>query len=56
MVFSGGVKVTRQQLEMAGFGALTNTIFRFARSIKELDVDELEFAALCCICLISGGK
>ena len=55
MVFSGGVKVTHQQLQSAGFGSLTDTIFRFARSLKEMDIDEIELSALCCICLISGG-
>lgn len=55
MVFSGGLNVTRQQLESAGFGTLTDTIFRFARSLREMDVDEMELAALCSICLMSGG-
>lgn len=56
MVFSGGMKVTRDQLESAGFGTLTDTIFRFARSLREMDIDDTELAALCCICLISGGN
>jgi len=56
MVFSGGMNVNRDQLESAGFGSLTDTIFRFARSLRDMDVDEMELAALCSICLISGGK
>ncbi|KAH3753913.1 hypothetical protein DPMN_188565 [Dreissena polymorpha] len=56
MIFSGGMKVTREQLESAGFGSLTATIFRFARSLREMEVDETELAALCCICLISGDR
>ncbi|XP_053385526.1 retinoic acid receptor gamma-like isoform X2 [Mercenaria mercenaria] len=56
MVFSGGLNVTRQQLESAGFGSLTDTIFRFARSLREMDVDEMELATLCSICLISGDR
>ena len=56
MVFSGGMNVTKEQLQSGGFGSLTDTIFKFARSLKSMEIDDMEYAALCCICLISGGK
>ena len=55
-MFSGGMNVTKEQLHSGGFGSLTDTIFRFARSLKQLEIDDTEYAALCSICLISGGK
>ncbi len=54
--FSNGVSLTREQLEAGGFGSLTDTIFRFSRSLAQMDVDQTEFALLSAICLISGGK
>ncbi len=54
--FSNGVSLTRDQLEAGGFGSLTDTIFRFSRSLAQMDVDQTEFALLSAICLISGGK
>ena len=54
--FSNGVGLTRDQIEAGGFGTLTDTIFRFSRSLAQMDVDDTEFSLLSAICLISGGK
>lgn len=56
MVFTGGMLVTKEQLQSGGFGSLTDTIFKFARSLKSMEIDDMEYAALCCICLISGDR
>ena len=54
--FSNGVGLTRDQIEAGGFGTLTDTIFRFSRSLAQMDVDDTEFSLLSAICLISGGN
>jgi hypothetical protein len=46
----------RQQLQHGGFGSLTDTIFSFASSLKIMEVDDLEYAALSAVCLVSNGK
>nr|6EU9_A Chain A, Retinoic acid receptor [Platynereis dumerilii]6EU9_B Chain B, Retinoic acid receptor [Platynereis dumerilii]6EU9_C Chain C, Retinoic acid receptor [Platynereis dumerilii]6EU9_D Chain D, Retinoic acid receptor [Platynereis dumerilii] len=56
MSFSNGLTLTQQQLEVGGFGTLTPTIFKFARSLVELSVDTAEYAMLSLICLISGDR
>ena len=56
MTFSNGLELTRRQLEIGGFGALTDTIFGFASSLKNMEVDVTEFALLAAITLVSGGK
>ena len=56
MTFSNGLTLTRKQLEVGGFGALTETIFRFARSLHQMELDNTEYALLSAICLASGGK
>lgn len=55
MLFNGGLSLDREQLQKGGFGTLTDTIFRFASSLKVLNIDEMEYAVLSAICLISGG-
>ena len=56
MTFSTGLTLTRNQLEVGGFGALTDSIFRFARSLHQMELDDTEYALLSAICLASGGK
>ncbi|KAK3082684.1 hypothetical protein FSP39_002535, partial [Pinctada imbricata] len=56
MIFSDGLSLNRQQLHSGGFGTLTDTIFQFASSLKSMDVDEVEYAVLAAICLISGDR
>lgn len=56
MVFSGGLSATQQQLESSGFEALASIIFTFARSLHKMDIDEMELATLCCVCLVSGDR
>lgn len=47
--------MSRDQLKLSGFGALTETVFNFAKSLKLMNVDETEFAMLGAICITSGG-
>ena len=54
--FSNGLALTEKQLEVGGFGSLTQTIFKFSKSLAQMDVDETEFALLSAISLMSGGK
>ena len=56
MCFTGGLTLDRQQLQHGGFGSLTDTIFSFASSLKIMEVDDLEYAALSAVCLVSNGK
>lgn len=56
MLFNGGLSLDREQLQKGGFGTLTDTIFRFASSLKVLNIDEMEYAVLSAICLISGDR
>jgi len=54
--FSNNVTLNRRQLEGGGFGALTDTIFKFSKSLLEIDIDKTEFALLAAICLLSGDR
>lgn len=56
MCFTGGVTLNRQQLQNGGFGTLTDTIFSFASSLKSMEVDDLEYAALSAVCLVSNDR
>ncbi|XP_033729024.1 retinoic acid receptor beta-like isoform X1 [Pecten maximus] len=56
MMFSGGLTLDRDQLQNGGFGSLTETIFKFASSLKMLEIDDMEFAVLSAVCLISGDR
>ncbi|CAH1788324.1 unnamed protein product [Owenia fusiformis] len=54
--FSNGLILSREQLKSGGFGMLTDTIFNFAESLRNMTVDSTEFALLAAICLISGDR
>ncbi|KAL3855377.1 hypothetical protein ACJMK2_014588, partial [Sinanodonta woodiana] len=56
LVFGSGLAVSQEELEVGGFGSLTDTIFEFARALHSLELDETEFAALSAVCLISGDR
>ncbi|XP_074651944.1 retinoic acid receptor gamma-like [Tubulanus polymorphus] len=56
MTFSSGLTLTRRQLEVGGFGSLTDSIFAFANSMKCMNIDETEYGLLAAICLISGDR
>ncbi|CAG5119171.1 unnamed protein product [Candidula unifasciata] len=56
MQFPNGLSLTRENLQMGGFGPLTPTIFSFAASLKRMNCDETEYALLSAICLISGDR
>ncbi|KAI0240713.1 Retinoic acid receptor alpha [Lamellibrachia satsuma] len=56
LTFSSGLTLTRHQFEVGGFGTLTDTIFQFAASLHQLDVDTTEYALLSAISLISGDR
>ncbi|KAK2170940.1 hypothetical protein NP493_1124g00027 [Ridgeia piscesae] len=56
LTFSSGLTLTRHQFEVGGFGTLTDTIFQFAGSLHQLDVDTTEYALLSAISLISGDR
>ncbi|XP_064646765.1 retinoic acid receptor alpha-A-like isoform X2 [Lineus longissimus] len=54
--FSNGLTLNREQLQCGGFGVITETIFNFAASMKQLNVDDTEYALLSAVCLISGDR
>ena len=54
--FSNGLSLSEKQLDVGGFGTLTKTIFKFAKSLAQMSVDETEFALLAAISLMSGGE
>ncbi|KAK3587046.1 hypothetical protein CHS0354_008072 [Potamilus streckersoni] len=56
LIFGEGFAVSQEELEVGGFGSLTDTIFEFARALHSLELDETEFAALSAVCLISGDR
>lgn len=56
ITFANGLTLNRDQLEAGGFGALTDTIFRFTQSLHHMEVDQIEFALLSAICLVSGDR
>ncbi|ELU07684.1 hypothetical protein CAPTEDRAFT_168520 [Capitella teleta] len=56
ITFTNGLTLTRQQLEEGGFGTLTDTILRFAKSLQQMQVDTTEYALLSAICLLSGDR
>ena len=47
--------LNKHHLESGGFGPLTHSIFKFAKALHALEVDQTEYALLSAICLISGG-
>jgi len=56
LAFSNGMNVSRAEMEKGGFGHLAQTIFKFSASLREMDLDEKEFALLSVICLLSSGE
>ena len=55
ILFSNNLNLGPKQLESGGFGTLTEGIFKFAKSMHQLEVDTTEYAILCAMCLLSGG-
>ncbi|XP_013406616.1 retinoic acid receptor gamma [Lingula anatina] len=56
MIFSNGLKLSKEEFRDCGFGSLTETIFSFASSLRNMDTDDAEYAMLAAICLISGDR
>ncbi|XP_063412811.1 retinoic acid receptor beta-like isoform X1 [Mytilus trossulus] len=56
LCFNDGITLDRQQLRNGGFGSLTDTIFTFASSLKSMETDSLEYAALSAVCLVSNDR
>ena len=54
--FSNDLKLSSARLEVGGLGALTMTVCQLAQSLHQLDLDTTEYAILCAMCLLSGGK
>ncbi|XP_070690956.1 retinoic acid receptor beta-like isoform X2 [Pempheris klunzingeri] len=56
MTFSDGLTLTRTQIHNAGFGPLTDQVFRFAGQLLPLQMDDTESGLLSAICLVSGDR
>ena len=56
MTFSDGLTLDRKEMQSCGFGPITDAVYKFAKNIYPLDLDETEISLLCGICIICPGK
>jgi len=55
MTFTDGLTLNRAQMRVCGFGPITDIVYRFARSLASLNLDETEVGLLCAICILFPG-
>lgn len=56
MTFSDGLTLDRNEMQSCGFGPITDAVYKFAKSIHPLGLDDTEIGLLCGICIICPGK
>jgi len=56
MTFSDGLTLDRKEVQLCGFGPITDVLYKFARSLLPLQLDETEISLLCGICIICPGE